>query len=346
MSITMKQIADMLGINVSTVSRALRNEPTISEEVKRKVLEIADKYEYRRRRTTGGRNIAFVIDRSFFRITSHFYNRVIEGIEDVTKKTGYIFQFDSLEPNQFTLGNINISGIAGMIVTSNYHDEFISEVKKIGIPLVLVDHYIPTENISAVLSDKVDGIIKGARYLSDLGHRRIAYLTGDTAMSGARDRLVGFQRAVEMFDLDSDRSLELRCDINMNSAYKVMKSFLNECDLARIPTAVMAVNDIVAMGAMEAIKETRLNIPEDLSVLGFDDIDLAPDSIPPLSTIRVRKKLLGQLAAKRLLDIIEDKPVYYNKILLDTQLIVRKSTREPKAGPGREPGPAEETTYQ
>jgi DNA-binding LacI/PurR family transcriptional regulator len=174
-----------------------------------------------------------------------------------------------------------------MIVTSWYHDDFIKEVKKIGIPIVLVDYYLPTEDISSILSDKMDGVVKGAEYLHSLGHRRIAYLKGDITVRGSGDRLLGFRRAVEMFDLDPDERLILDCDFTIRSAYVTMKRFLEETPIP--PTAVMAVNDIVAMGAMEAIKERSLKIPEDMSVLGFDDIDLASEVIPHLSTMHVRK---------------------------------------------------------
>jgi LacI family transcriptional regulator len=327
MGITMKEIARIARVNISTVSRALNNDRAISEEVKRRITEIAEQNDYKRRKVTG-RNVLYVIDKRFFLLTSHFYDRIIEGIEEEAKKNGYVFQFNSLDPNQFSLGSINIKNIAGMIVTSWYHDDFIKEVKKIGIPLVLVDYYLPTEDISAILADKMDGIVKGAEYLHSLGHRRIAYLKGDITVRGSGDRLIGFRRAVEMFDLDPDERLILDCDFSIKSAYQATKRFLEATP--NPPTAVMANNDMVAMGAMEAIKERNLKIPDDMSVLGFDDIDLASEVIPHLSTMHVRKRTMGRLAVRRLLEIIEGRTVDYSKIILEPTLVVRESTGPPK----------------
>ncbi|MBN1838081.1 MAG: LacI family DNA-binding transcriptional regulator [Spirochaetales bacterium] len=323
MGITMKEIAEIAGVNISTVSRALNNDRAISEDVRRRIAGIAEEHEYKRRKVTG-RNILYVIDKRFFLLTSHFYNRIIEGIEEETKKHGYVFQFNSLDPDQFTLGTISIKNIAGMIVTSWYHDDFIKEVRKIGIPLVLVDYYLPTEDISSILADKMDGVVKGAEYLHSLGHRRIAYLKGDIAVRGSGDRLLGFRRAAEMFDLDRDEGLIIDCGFSIQSAYEATKGFLESTQ--ETPTAVMAVNDMVAMGAMEAIKECQLRIPEDISVLGFDDIDLASEVIPPLSTLHVRKHTMGRLAVQRLLEIIEGKTVEFSKIMLEPTLVARGST--------------------
>ncbi len=323
MAITMKQIAEIAGVNISTVSRALNNDKSISEEVRRRITDIADKHEYKRRKVAV-RNISYVIDKRFFLLTSHFYNRVIEGIEEDVRENGYSFNFNCLEPNQFALGNISIKNIAGMIVTSWYHDDFIREVKKIGMPLVLVDYYLPTEDITAILADKIDGVIKGIEYLSSLGHRRIAYLQGDISVLGSRDRLLGYKRSVEMFNLEQDDELIIPCDFSLKSAYLAMKQLL--AGPGKIPTAVMGVNDMVAMGAMEAIKEKGLKIPNDISVLGFDDIDLASEVIPHLSTMHVKKRTMGKMAVQQLISIIHNKQAEYDKIVLKPTLIVRESS--------------------
>ena len=115
-----------------------------------------------------------------------------------------------------------------MIITSCYHDDFIMEVIKTGIPVVLVDYYLPTEDINSVLIDNVDGIIKGMRYLSSLGHRRVAYLTGDINERGSRDRFSGYQKAVQMFNLEDDSKMILNCDFSIRGAYSVMKNFLSK----------------------------------------------------------------------------------------------------------------------
>ncbi len=324
MSITMKEIARIAGVNVSTVSRALNNESTISSDVKRRIIHIAQKNNYKRRRQAG-KNISYVIDKRFFHLTSHFYNRVIEGIEEELKNNNLIFRFNSLDPEEFSLTKINVNNLAGMIITSCYHDDFIIEVKKLGIPIVLVDYYLPTEDISSVLIDNIDGIIKGMRYLAGLGHKRIAYLKGDVNEIGSYDRFIGYRRAVQMFGLHDDENLIVDCDFSIKGAYSAMKRFLESA--VDYPTAVFAVNDIVAIGAMEAIKEKNLSIPEDICVLGFDDIDLANEVIPRLSTMHVRKRTIGKLAVQRLLQLIGNEETEYSKILVSPVLCERESTK-------------------
>ena len=327
MAITMKEIANIAGVDISTVSRALNNDQTISLDVRGKIHDIARQNSYKKRRTKA-KNVSYVIDKRYFLLTSHFYNRVIEGIEDEVKKQKYVFQFNSLEPNQFSLVNINIKNLAGMIITSCNHDDFILEIKMLGIPVVLVDYYLPTEDISSVLIDNTDGIIMGMQYLSSLGHRRIAYLKGDIAEIGSYDRFIGYRKAVQMFDLDDDERLVIGCDFSIKSAYEAMRDFLDSG--IDHPTAVLNVNDMVAIGAMEAIKEKNLRIPDDMSVLGFDDIDLAGEVIPRLSTIHVRKRTIGRLAVQRLIQLIQGKDIEYNKILVAPILRVRESTAHKK----------------
>jgi len=326
MSITMKKIAELAGVNISTVSRVLNNESSISTDIRNKVIDIANKYNYKKRKTRN-KNIVYIIDKRFFLLTSHFYNRIIEGIEEEVKKRGYTFQFNSLEPNQFFLGNLNINNIAGIIITSHYHNDFVIEAKKLGIPLVLVDHYLPTEDIYAVLPDKIDGVIKGINYLASLGHKNIAYLKGDVSQIGGWDRLIGFKRAVEMFSLNKDENLIIDCDLNIKGAYLAFKKFLENCK--HYPTAVMCANDTVAIGAMEAVKEKNLNIPDDISILGFDDIDLAREVIPNLSTMHVRKQTMGRLAVQTLFRIINGEEIPYNKTMIKPTLIIRESTGKP-----------------
>lgn len=328
MLITMKEIAEIAGVDTSTVSRALNNDTSISSAQRDIIADIANKYNYKKRKINH-KTILFIINKKLFLLTSRFFNRVIEGIEGEIKSRGYTFQLNPLDHESCLLDDINIKNITGMIVTGGYHDDFILKIKKTGIPMVLLDCYLPTEDISVVLIDNVDGIMKGVEYLSSLGHKRIAYLKGDTVGDiGSKDRLIGYKRGVEKYGLDNDKDLVLDCDFSIRGAYEAMKTFLNTHN--NYPSAVMAVNDIVAMGAMEAIKEKRLAIPGDISVLGFDDIDLADEIIPRLSTMHVRKRTIGRLAVQRLFKIINKQKTDYHKIIVKPKLIIRESTGKAK----------------
>jgi LacI family transcriptional regulator len=322
MSVTLKDIAKKTGVTVATVSRALSNKDRVSDEVKKRILREAKRLNYKRKKS--GQKISYVIDKRFFLLTSHFYNRVIQGIEEGLDGQGYSFQFTSLDPDKFSISNIDISGLAGIIATSVYHDSFILQLKGRGIPLVLLDHFMPDEDIDAVNIDNSGGISIGYRHLASLGHKRIVYLAGDMSAGGPVERLLGYRRAVESSGSVVDDSLILPCDFSIQSAYEAMKSYLDRSDADA--TAVMAVNDIVAIGAMEAIKGRKLRIPEDVSVLGFDDIDLAGDVIPRLSTVDVKKRMMGWHAATRLVQIINGAETGFLRIMLRPALRIREST--------------------
>lgn len=322
MGITLRDIAKEAGVTVSTVSRALNNKNNISPDVKKRIADIAGKYNYKKR--TSAKIISYVIDKRFFLLTSHFYNRIIEGIEEGLKAHSYMFQFNSLDPENFSINSINMENLAGMIVTSAYHDDFIIEIRKMGIPIVLLDYYLPTEYIDSILIDNIDGIIVGMRYLHALGHKKILYLAGDTNTIGSFDRLTGYHRAIESFGLEVDESLIIKCDFSIQSAYEAMKRYLAREDV--IATAVMAVNDIVAIGAMEAVKESNRKIPKEVSILGFDDIDLSDDVFPKLSTMCVPKKQMGRMAVDRLIQIMKGVDLGCTKIALRPTLLIREST--------------------
>ncbi len=112
-------------------------------------------------------------------ITSHFYNRVIEGIEEELRDRSYNFRFNCLDPENFLIENIGPEKFAGMIVTSVYHEDFFEQIRNLGIPIVLLDSYFPHGYIDSVLVDNVAGVVEGLNYLKSLGHRRIAYIAGD-----------------------------------------------------------------------------------------------------------------------------------------------------------------------
>ena len=301
----MNEIAEKLNLSIATVSRALSGKAdTVSEETRKAIFEAVEKYGYRKRRTIG-KSVAFVIDKDSFNLSSQFYAQIISGIEEELIRSKYYFHFNSVEREKFDLTkiNLNFNDLAGVIMVGVYHDDFVLKLKSIEIPLVLLDYYIPTEDIHTVLIDNADGILKACKYLTSLGHTRVAYLSGDSVETSAQERLYGFRRSQEMFGLDGDRDLVLmNCKSRMDEGFEAMNAIL---DIDRLPTAVLAYNDLIAVGAMDAIKQRGLSIPQDISLVGFDDIGLASEVNPSLTTVHVRKRTMGIMAVKSLLQIIK-----------------------------------------
>jgi LacI family transcriptional regulator len=326
MAVTMNEIANKLNLSIATVSRALSGKAdTVSEETRKAIFEAVEKYGYHKRRIIG-KSVAFVIDKDSFNLSSQFYAQIISGIEEELIRSKYYFHFNSIEREKFDLTkiNLNFNDLAGVIMVGVYHDDFVLKLKHIEIPLVLLDYYIPTEDIHTVLIDNADGILKACKYLSSLGHTRVAYLSGDSVETSAQERLYGFRRSQEMFGLDGDRDLVvMNCKSRMDEGFTAMNGIL---DMDRLPTAVLAYNDLIAVGAMDAIKQRGLSIPKDISVVGFDDIGLASEVNPFLTTIHVPKRRMGIMAVQSLLQIIRGKAEPAKKILVPTRLVVRDST--------------------
>jgi DNA-binding LacI/PurR family transcriptional regulator len=326
MPVTMNEIAKHLNISVATVSRALSgNTDTVSEETRKAIFDAVEKFGYRKRRTVG-KSVAFVIDKDSFNLSSQFYARVISGIEEELIRNKYFFHFNSIEKEKFDMTkiNLNFNDLAGVIMVGVYHDDFVLRLRHTDIPMVLLDYYIPTEDMPSVLIDNADGILKACKHLASLGHRRVAYLCGDTVETSAQERLYGYHRAREIFGFTNEPGLiTTDCKSRIDDGFKATRELLKN---KPFPTAILAYNDLIAIGAMDAAKQQGLSIPKDISVVGFDDIDLASEVNPPLTTVHVPKRTIGILAVKKLLNIIKGKEDAAQKSLIPTSLVVRKST--------------------
>jgi LacI family transcriptional regulator len=322
MSVKMKDIADRLGVSTSTVSRALRNDPHISAETRKKVLNIARSSHFVKTKSTS-KKIYYIIDKSYFLFTSNFYNPLIGIIEEEAQKEGYEFQFTTIDSVEQFLMKIDLNDVGGIIMTSSYIEALIPTLNLYNIPFVLVDSYLPLEDTSAVLTDNIGGILKAAKHLVDRGHSKIAYLEGELEDIDCLDRLAGYKRALEMFDLPSREDYVIPSDLNMSGSYQAMMRFLKSCD--DLPTAVIGANDIVTIGAMQATKDYGLEVPFEISFVGFDDIEMANEVVPALTTVHVDKESLGKLSVKRLVQLIKNEPITFHKIVINPSIVERKS---------------------
>jgi LacI family transcriptional regulator len=330
MPYTMNEIAKQLHISVATVSRALSGKAeAVSEETRKAIFDLVEKNGYRKRKSIGT-NVAFVIDKDSFDLSSQFYARIISGIEEELVRHKYYFHFNSMDKDNFDLAKINLdfSSLAGVIMVGVRHDDFVLKLRRLEVPMILIDYYIPTEDIPAVLIDNPDGILKACKHLVELGHWRVGFLSGEEVETSAHERLFGFQRAREEYGLDPDPALVVRnCRSRMDEGFRGMKQLLA---LKVLPTAVVSYNDLIAVGAMDAIKNAGLAVPGDISVVGFDDINCAAEVNPPLTTVHVHKKTMGATAAQRLVQLIKRKETSQGKILVATNLVVRESTAAPR----------------
>jgi LacI family transcriptional regulator len=331
MAITMKEIARKLGVSIATVSRVLSgSEDSVSDDVRTAILDAAKQLGYKPRRKVG-RTIAFLIDNELFNLSSLFYSNIISGMEKEVALRRYFFHFNAVKQDELPLRSLNLrlNDLAGAVLIGTYDSEFILRLKSHHLPVIMVDYWVPTEDIDTVLVDNVDGIMRAGKHLSDLGHRRVAYISGTIDSVSSQERLYGFSRAQVAFHFTVEPALVAECPESISGGFEAMNRILDMPGVPA-PTAVIAYNDMVALGAMDAIKQKGLSIPEDISVVGFDDISLSAEVMPPLTTVQVPKELMGKLAAEMLFHLIDGKSHSTRKVMLPTRVVVRGSTAAPR----------------
>jgi LacI family transcriptional regulator len=332
MAVTMNEIARKLGVSIATVSRVLSgSENAVSDEVRGAIVQAAEELGYRPRRKIG-RTVAFLIDVELFNISSLFYTNVISGVEKEVALRRYFFQFSAVKQGDMPLGTLTLrfNDLAGAVLVGVYEAQFIERLRAQHIPVVMVDFWVPTEDIDTILIDNVDGILRAGKHLAALGHRRVAYISGTVDSVSSQERLYGFSRAQAVYRFADEAGLVEECSESISGGFDAMNRILARPG-AKPPTAVIAYNDMVAIGAMDAIKQKGLSIPRDVSIIGFDDISLSAEVAPALTTMQVPKELMGKMAAEVIFHAMEARGHDTRKILLPTRLVERASTAAPRS---------------
>lgn len=331
---TIKDIAKIIGVSVSTVSRALQDKPEISEETKKRVRETATKMKYRPNsmavalKTQKSYSIGVVVPQ----IVSAFYASVVKGIEEVANNLGYqVFVSSSNEEKEKE--EKNVFGfldhrVDGMIVSlSKATDTFnhINYIKERDVPLVLFDRTSKEINVPKVVANDADAAYLAISHLIAGGANRIALLTGPEHMLVGRNRLRGYKAALTNHNIDIDSKLIMRCNLTVDDAKQATLKLLA---MKNRPNAIFGITDEIAIGALFAIKEQGLKIPDDVAVVGFSNSNRSRYIEPSLSTMDQNPVKIGNLAAKLLFDQIKGNHGYgeTKEIIVPADLIVRTSS--------------------
>lgn len=340
--ITIKDVAWEVGLDASTVSRALNNKERVNETTRGKVLEVAKKLGYHPNIMARGlvlkktETIGFIIDKSQSDSLSHgfFYGMIMEGIEEEIRKYGYHLIFSTINNSSKRKSDflkiIREDRTDGLILAGCKIDKkIILAIKKKKIPLVLVDNHFDQEKINCVVTDNINGAYEAVSHLIRLGYKKISFFTNSLNNLSFSERFEGYKLALKQHGLDCNERLVQKNIVNSGEGCISLKELL---DNAVLPMAIFAANDVWATEAMKMIKEKKLKIPQDIAIVGFDDEKYASYTDPPLTTVRVFKKEMGQMAGRRLIEIINNKNSPPVKYLISTQLIVRESCGAKKVG--------------
>lgn len=332
-STTLKEVAAALGISTMTVSRAINNKPNVDPKTRQKILDVAAEMGY----TPNHVAKSLVSSRTFTigvvipEISHSFFPEVVRGIQEESSKKNYqIFltnTSDDFINEQQIINALRSKRVDGLLISSSLGDadySYYEQIIKAGPPVVFFDRCITGIGASCIGINDHDASKSITSHLINNGYKRIAYLSGPRVVSIGKERYDGFICALKDHKLSILDELIIKSGYNEKGGYQAMKKLL-ELPANLRPDAVVAVNDPVAFGAMEAIVNHGLNIPQDVAIVGFTDDIRAPLVHPPLTTIHQPAYEVGKQAVLKLIRTIENGGEPIENITLPTQLVVRKS---------------------
>ncbi len=332
--VTIKDIALLANVSHTTVSRALNDKTRIRNETKEKILSIAKELNYRPNFVA--RSLVMKRTRTLGLITTTiinpFYTELAQGIEATAIELGYNIILcctnSDLSIEKRYIEMLRSKGVDGLIITSAHiHDPNIEELAKEGVPIVLVNRrtYEPgvREKIDYVGVNNILGGYLAVEHLIKLGHERIGIIGGSSESSVSFERLEGGRQALGAYGLRERSDYFLEGNFLKNSGYQGGKRFVQ---MAEPPTAIFATNDYMALGTYEAILEEGLKIPEEIALIGFNDIEFTAMKGIELSTIGQKKYEMGAFAVRLLIEGIEGvRGGTPKEIILEPELIIRKT---------------------
>jgi LacI family transcriptional regulator len=330
--VSLKDLAQELGVSISTVSRALNNHPDISPEITQKVKKLAAEMNYTPNPLAMGllkqatRMIGVVVPD----LVTHFYSSIISGIEAVAEEKGYYILIassnESLQKEIKAVENLLKTRVEGLIICLSQETQTFEHFDRLiqnNIPLVFFDRVCRTNEVSSVVVDNVKAAQKITQHFYKSGFRRIAYIAGPKHLNISKERTSGYLAGLKKCGLEFHLALLEKCNLSAKDAMKATARLL---DLPERPDAIFGINDTVAFAAMKEIKRRGLRIPEDVALVGFTDDFHSTVVYPALTSITHPTFEIGQEAARLFFRSIEDPEAKPEQIVLNTKLVIRNSS--------------------
>ncbi|GAA2149499.1 LacI family transcriptional regulator [Humibacillus xanthopallidus] len=338
---TLAEVASSAGVSVATVSKVVNGRTDVAPETRERVQDLLDRIGYRPRGAAARRLAVRPAIELAFEGDLHAYSaEIIQGVVDAAAPTGTHVIVTRRPtgappvegPPEDWARDLADSGVRALIaVTSIMSDEQLAALSRAGVHLVVIDPLeLPNVDVTSIGSTNFVGGLSAAQHLLDLGHRRIAFLGGHLGAACNQARMSGFRAALERAGIavpvEYIRSAHFMYADGVAGGAALL-------DLPVPPTAIFAASDEIAVGVMEAARARGLRVPEDLSVVGFDDTQLARMSSPPLTTVRQPLTEMGRVAVRTALRLIDGESIDSHHVELATELVLRESTDRPTEHP-------------
>ncbi len=331
---TLHDLAQVAGVDPSTVSRVLNDDQTlvIKDETRQRILDAVEQLQYVPNAMARGlrRQRSQMIGLLVPDIANPFFPEIILGAERVFSEAGFRLLLGNTDEDpekersyvELLRANV-VEGL--MLATAFTQDETVEELSRLGVPFVLVNRAHEGTTNYVVVNDR-QATRSAVDYLIGIGHRRIAHVSGPLYTETGLARLRGYREGLRAAHIEYRDDYVVEGDFKETSGARAVERLWQ---LPDPPTALMAANDLLALGALDACRRMGVQVPEELSIIGFNDVPVASMVTPSLTTVRVPLLEMGMASARRLLDLLEGRGTPSAPIVLDTELVVRSSTAPP-----------------
>ena len=334
--VTMRQIAARAHVSVGTVSHVINNTAGVREPVRRRVLEAIERLGYQPSLLARGlrRNQTTIIGVIIPDISNPFFPLVVRGVEDIAYQNSYRLMLcnadNDAQKEQVYFDELRAYRMAGLIVIPSANSRLVAAAGTAGeLPVICLDRCPEGWKGDSITVDNAEGAYQATHYLLGLGHRRIAAIAGQLHVTSAVERLKGFKRALRESGITIAPEYIQEGRFDRLSGYEKSLMLLQ---FSPRPTAIFAANDLVALGVLAAMRELGLRCPEDVSLAGFDDLEIASFTNPALTTVAQPAYQMGARAAALLFERLRGENLPAQHIVMNTSLKVRDSTAAPSRG--------------
>lgn len=341
--ISIKDVAKEAGVSTSTVSYVLNSTPTetISEETSKRVMAAVQKLGYvpnlNARSLSSSRSnlIGVLIPQTEpgkeFMFSNPFYGDLLSSIEYTARQHGYHLLLSGTKEDQNYLNIAQNRGLDGIIIVGTYPGENLNALKKLGVPIVLVDSYVNDDDFHTLGIEDKEGARIATRYLIEKGHRKIAFISGSIRENGVNmKRYQGYCDALKEAGLTLDEQDIYSGTVDYEYGLTAVQQYI---DRGKKQSAAFITADVISMGVIKGLKQNNIRVPDDLSIVSFDDVYLAEMSYPSLTTIHQDIDEKGRQAVQLVLEAARSKEHQHKECILPLRLVERESVREWRDAP-------------
>lgn len=330
LKVSIRYISELTGFSPATVSNALNHKKGVNAKTTAEVFRVAKEVGYLKENTISKIKLVTFKKNGSIIDDTPFFPTLISGFEQECRQCGYEMVVCNLDERdedyeQQVKNLVQDGDSASVILGTEMMGGELKPFRYARSPVVLLDYWQDSMDFNGVLINNFDSAKKAVEYLIEQGHREVGYIRGSYRINGFKTREQGYYSAMNKYKLDIRNSYIITLSTTLNGAYQDMFAYLDK--KPALPTAFFADNDMIALGAMKALQEQGFRIPEDVSIIGFDDLPFSEISYPPLTTLRVPNKEMGRLAVQRLIDMIRNPGEVITKTEVCTKFIERQTVK-------------------